>query len=397
MAKKVTQEEFINRSKKLHNDNYEYILTEYVSMHKNILITCKKHGVFTQTPSNHLSGKGCKKCGVITKGLNRRSDNESFIQKSIKIHGELYDYSKVLYEKSNLDVEIICKKHGIFKQTPNAHLTSKGCNKCGTIIRANKNRFTINCFINKAKITHNNFYNYEKTKYIKSIDKVIITCPIHGDFEQIANSHIQGAGCYECGELKRINSKKILFSEFIKRAVITHSNKYTYIEDSYDCITSNINIICKEHGVFSQIVNNHLSGQGCYKCGQINRSTFQKENPTGWSYNNWFNAGKRSKDFESFKVYIIKCWDENEEFYKIGKSFLKLNRRFHNYKSLPYNYSIVKEIVNDAKIICELEWTLKNCNKNNKYVPIKEFGGRYECFKQLNMSCFENYNLEIIK
>ena len=76
-------------------------------------------------------------------------------------------------------------------------------------------------------------------------------------------------------------------------------------------------------------------------------------------------AGEKSKNFDSFKVYVIRCWDDNEEFYKIGRTYLKTKQRFKSNKSLPYNYEIVKEIpLENARIICELEEGLKNCNKD---------------------------------
>lgn len=328
--------------------------------------------------------------------MKQRLTTEQFIEKAKLVHGDKYDYSLVIYEKSNLHIKIICSIHGEFNQTPNCHLSNSGCDKCAQKIIADKNRLTKDDFINKSNKIHNNFYNYKKTDYVKSSDKVIITCPIHGDFVQVANAHIQGIGCYQCGEIKRIESKKVAFSEFLKRAYITHNNRYTYIEDSYDCITSKMEIICDHHGVFTQICNNHLKGMGCPVCGDISRSKLKKENPVGWSYSNWQKASQKSKDFDSFKIYILKCSKNDEIFYKIGRTYLKIKRRFHSKKSMPYDYIILKEITSEkAKDTCELEWILKNCNKNNKYIPEIKFSGMYECFKELDMSCFEGYNLEI--
>ena len=54
-----------------------------------------------------------------------------FIEKAIKIHGDLYDYSKSVYIGCEKKLLIICKKHGEFKQQPNNHLSRKGCPNCG--------------------------------------------------------------------------------------------------------------------------------------------------------------------------------------------------------------------------------------------------------------------------
>ena len=54
-------------------------------------------------------------------------------------------------------------------------------------------------FIAKANKVHNNKYTYENTIYVKSKEKVIITCLTHGNFEQVAYSHLKGHGCKKCG------------------------------------------------------------------------------------------------------------------------------------------------------------------------------------------------------
>jgi len=53
-------------------------------------------------------------------------------------------------------------------------------------------------FIKEATILHNGRYNYSKTNYINAFEKVIITCPIHGDFTQKPNGHLSGRGCPVC-------------------------------------------------------------------------------------------------------------------------------------------------------------------------------------------------------
>ena len=113
---------------------------------------------------------------------------------------------KVNYTNSKTKVCIICPEHGEFWQTPHDHLKGCGCIKCG-ISKRTKNR-TLNTlqFINKANIVHHNFYDYSKTDYMKSNENVIITCPIHGDFKQIATEHLQGCNCPKC-------ANKISYSE----------------------------------------------------------------------------------------------------------------------------------------------------------------------------------------
>ncbi len=53
-------------------------------------------------------------------------------------------------------------------------------------------------FIKEASKLHNNRYSYEKVNYINALDKVIITCPKHGDFLQTPNHHLGKKGCPIC-------------------------------------------------------------------------------------------------------------------------------------------------------------------------------------------------------
>lgn len=127
MPKKLSQEEFIKRCKKKHNNYYSYDKTVYTGMSNDdyIIVTCPIHGDFKQLAAGHIRGKGCKDCaGTITK------TTEQFIIDARKVHGDEYDYSKSKYINAMTYIEIICRKHGSFWQKPNTHLIGKGCFEC---------------------------------------------------------------------------------------------------------------------------------------------------------------------------------------------------------------------------------------------------------------------------
>jgi len=132
MSKKLTTEEFIERAKIIHvnritnESKYDYSLVEYKNSKTKIKIICKEHGVFEQTPNDHLSGCGCVECS----GLKKLT-TEEFIEKSNKVHSNIYDYSLVEYFNNNTKVKIICNNHGVFEQIPASHLGGHGCGKCG--------------------------------------------------------------------------------------------------------------------------------------------------------------------------------------------------------------------------------------------------------------------------
>ena len=67
MGRKLTQKEVLDRFKKVHGDEYDYSLVDYVNRDTKIIIRCKKdgHGDFQQTPGMHWSGQGCPQCGKI--------------------------------------------------------------------------------------------------------------------------------------------------------------------------------------------------------------------------------------------------------------------------------------------------------------------------------------------
>jgi very-short-patch-repair endonuclease len=127
--KKLTQEEFIDRSRKIHGNKYDYSLVEYTLARSNIKIICPIHGVFLQQPNHHLNGIGCRKCGHINRAIKSSKNINIFIKQVNEYHNNKYDYSLVEYKNNKTKVKIICPKHGIFEQTPDNHY-KKGCPYC---------------------------------------------------------------------------------------------------------------------------------------------------------------------------------------------------------------------------------------------------------------------------
>ena len=235
-------------------------------------------------------------------------------------------------------------------------------------------KLTTDKFIELSKLAHGDKYNYSKVEYTHNKNKVIIICPIHGEFEQEPRHHTSGRGCTSCGRLITESARKSTTNEFIDKAKKIHNDKYDYSNVNYITDKIKINIICPTHGSFKQVPYGHLHGNGCPKC---------KNEKIGWNHNLWEHQAKTSKRFDSFKLYIIKCWDENETFYKIGKTFNKLETRFSGNLKLPYNWEVIKFIEGSAKEISELETELKRNHKKHSYTPKKEFGGMYECYSSL--------------
>lgn len=128
--KKLSKEQFIAKSKVVHGDKYDYSKVEYVNNSTKVCIVCPIHGEFWQTPKNHLQGKGCIKCRFEDTGNRCRYNTEDFIKSAKRVHGDKYDYSLVEYTDAQTLIDIVCRKHGVFKQTPNNHISGCGCPKC---------------------------------------------------------------------------------------------------------------------------------------------------------------------------------------------------------------------------------------------------------------------------
>lgn len=117
---------FIEEAKKLHGDHYDYSRVEYKNANTKVKIVCPEHGVFEQTPHNHLHNKGCPECAGC-----KKLTKEKFIRKAREVFGDKYDYSLVEYVDWKTKVKIICPEHGVFEQTPNNHTShGSGCPHC---------------------------------------------------------------------------------------------------------------------------------------------------------------------------------------------------------------------------------------------------------------------------
>jgi hypothetical protein len=189
----VKREEIISKLKEINGDKYQYDLVNDSKLSDNVSIICPIHGIFSSRLSRLLKGSQCKHC--VGKG---KLTTEEFIEKAKLIHSNKYDYSKFEYVNAKIKGIIVCPIHGEFEMTPTNHINGCGCHYCYNEKRGNTQRSCTNSFIKKANIVHNNKYNYDKIKYINQNNKVVITCPIHGDFNQTPNNHLSGRGCPSC-------------------------------------------------------------------------------------------------------------------------------------------------------------------------------------------------------
>jgi G:T-mismatch repair DNA endonuclease (very short patch repair protein) len=187
LMRKMTQDEFVDRCKIIHNGKYDYSKTIYSNSKNKIIIICPKHGDFLQTAGKHLNKKGCKKCTTAV-----LMTKEYFVEKCKIVHGDKYDYSKVILVGVKKKVIIICPVHGDYLQVAEKHFIY-GCPAC-----AGNKPTTVDEFVQKSSIIHKNKYDYSLITSLNKISLVRIICPKHGVFLQNKKDHMFGKGCKHC-------------------------------------------------------------------------------------------------------------------------------------------------------------------------------------------------------
>ncbi len=284
----------------IHKNKYSYENFIYTNAHTKSEIMCYTHGIFQQTPANHLKGHGCPECGKIQRAKSKTKSKEQFIEDAKTIHGNIYDYSLVEYNRNDVKVKIICSVHGYFTQRPGDHLQGNGCPVC-----SGNSRITIDEFIKRANEAHDFKYNYSEVQYKNAQTKVDVICPIHGIFSCTPHNHINNtSGCPSCSGNRRNNTE-----QFTVRAKYIHSNKYDYSLVEYKNNSTKINIICPIHGIFQQTPSGHLKSSGCPECAnELTLYSKYKDNKTTLYYikiNNHYKIGlTRTSVIKRFKKEI---------------------------------------------------------------------------------------------
>jgi hypothetical protein len=297
--KRMSNEDFISKSKKVWKDKYDYSLVEYKNMKTKIKIIYNDW-IFLQNAEDHLLGKMCE----------LRWDTNRFIFESKKIHGDDYDYSKTVFK--NMNTKVILLKDGVeYLQNPNKNLMGRKPERVrrlrstgdfiddarsiwgykydyslvdykgshievlikydGVIYRQKPVQHLLgyNCerdtikneedFLRKCRDRHGDKYDYSLVEYTGSQNKVKII--FDGKvYEQKAGAHIHSSGMIE-----RVILKKTTI-QFIKEANVIHNFKYDYSKVEYVNNQSKVIIVCKIHGDFEQVSSSHLSGAGCPHC-----------------------------------------------------------------------------------------------------------------------------------
>lgn len=312
---------FIERARTLHGDRYDYSKVDYRGPRVRVVIICPKHGDFTQTPELHLRPAGCRHCAREKQSMTL----ESFLRRARERHGDRFDYSRVRFQGSGTPVEIVCSTHGPFEQTPNLHLRTGGCRLCGQMLTAERfvadarrvhgdrydygkvvyigifdpvvircelhgefrqrpsihkrgagcpacgalekrRRSSLEEFVAKAEVVHGDTYDYSQADFINNATAIMILCGRHGAFNQRPQVHLLGHGCPACADERQSLSRLLDTPTFISKAKAVHGDRYDYGRARYEGADNLVKVTCMIHGDFNQRAALHLRGQGCKEC-----------------------------------------------------------------------------------------------------------------------------------
>ena len=314
MPTKMTTDVFITRAKEIHRDDagsplYEYTKSVYVKSAQKLIITCKIHGDFEQSPNSHLSNHGCKKCANTLIGKKQTTSHADFIKKCEEKHPNKLDYSKTIYINQKTPAIFICKAcNNEFTRDP-AHMLGDGRGH-GCIVCNGGVKDDLSTFIAKAKATHGNKYKYHLVEYANSLTKVKIECDNGHIFEQTPNHHIGGDGCPTCvGRGWSLGDFKLKSEEKYGKDVFDYS-KSVFVD-----MRTRLTLICKKGHEFEGIPSVHLregSLGGCIECAKSLSKERMSYTQEQWielasiNHSNFYNYEK-VKYISSQKNIIIVC------------------------------------------------------------------------------------------
>lgn len=262
---------------KIHNNKYDYSKLVYKGNRYKAIIICPKHGEFEQRMETHIKGGGCIKCSFEAKSESYKDTKEQYLQKAEKVHGNNYDYSLINYEGTFSKLDIICPKHGIFKQTATDHLQGRGCPKCGILKSIKTKGIPQDVFFKliPEHLKDYKFVNLPDNLYKKA--KIEILCHEHGVFIKSVEKFLSSEGCPKCVHKKNSEQKITPFNIWFENVKEVHKGLYTYpqnIQEYYYNGKSKVPVICSEHGEWFAIAKNHLKGSGCPACNSFKRGYY---------------------------------------------------------------------------------------------------------------------------
>ena len=369
-------------------------------------------------------------------GGKNKLTREKILEQFKEVHGDAFDYTKVVYVDINTPVEVYCKKHDFtFTPTPKNHKNGSRCKHCGRESQIQKARKEQEDFIKDAKAVYGEKDNYDLVEYFNNKTEVIIACTLHGEFKTRPDLYLQGKGCLECRRKKTKSTDKEVFLE---EAIKVYGYKDDYTNTEVISSKDEVEVRCTKHNfTFNKNIQTYLAGYGCPKCSAENYRTLRatpseeyyrrvnEKHENKYTYvgdfttlsgvvtffceehgeqrlnanSHLIGAGckkcdttpiktnKRTKEGycklangRPTKLYFLECAKDGERFYKIGKTFKEISERYSKSK-MYYDYEIKHIYTSSAEEIWDLEESFHLKYKEFRHHPKKWFAGYSESYR----------------
>lgn len=327
MAKKLTTAEWIEKAKAVHGDRYDYSAVVYESAKKSVLASCKEHGAWDCQPSNHVRlARGCPECGG-----SKKKTTEDFVLAARRVHGEKYDYSLCEYTNSHTNLSIMCPVHGVFQQSPTAHLSGQGCRSCGNTERLGRN-FDNSLETVKERIADSScgLVSLIEGSFSNINSEAEFVCRKHGRFNRLVNTALySGRPCllcwHESDEYRASVTAPIYTQELAEQKIAELLDpQITYEPFVYDgAKNTQIRLNCPTHGVWIKTFQSLLRMRGrCPECAKNEAISKRTESIRK------VNQANLSERFQSYKEKFLDAhgdkYDYSNALFNSGKSPIEI-------------------------------------------------------------------------
>lgn len=259
-------EETIKSFVEKHGNKYDYsLINEIKNQTTKIPIICKKHGVFYQTPKEHKRGQGCPKCANENK-CGEKNWLRFIEEAEIRFPGHYtFPHIKDEYKNSHSLITVKCNIDGnTFKKIACDFITSKngGCRVCYK--ESFCEYFTYDEL--KDKTSHE-IKPFDGT--VERRDKITINCPIHGEYQVIVNTLLNGGGkCKGCSPMNTPEIVSYKLEQFKRTNEEKYGNKFTIEFSEFKGFGHPVTMTCNECGyTFKRTPSSHMKGfVNCSKC-----------------------------------------------------------------------------------------------------------------------------------
>lgn len=273
--RKLTQEDFEQRMNDIHPGAFNLVDAKYISTNTPVHVTCVKCGqTSSPTPNNLFAGKGCRHCAAAKAGKNLKLSKAELHKRLTRLRPLTFPNAELEYRNNTSIITVICPKHGKLQQRASIIFRGNGCPRCNNESHPARQPRSLENFIAASQAKHGKHaFDYQRVAYSGAHSKVTLRCIEHDKiFEVMPAVHLRNkgrGGCPVCAS-KYKNADRILSQEqLLARFKEIHGETYAdYNFDGYVNQKSKIQILCKDHGWFSQSIDSHLRGCGCNDCGR---------------------------------------------------------------------------------------------------------------------------------